>query len=183
MKNSLRVVPLSLGVVLVAGLLAGTAIARPPLTGFGAPQPAADAVATKPAPAQPARYSPALPPAASVPGTLYVPPEAAYRLNESDAQFVARQTVRQEELKREQAKLLQDHAAAMRALSQVAAGRPRTAEDDQAAAQYQQFTREAAQEAELMRTRAPGYRQRGAGTAPVSGGGGARDNGVPQQQR
>lgn len=180
MKNAFRVLPLSMGLVLAAGLVAGTAIARPPVTSFGSPAPAPVQVQPKPAPTQPGRYAPALPPAASVPGTLYVPPEAAYRLNESDAQFVARQTVRQEELKREQAQLLQDHAQAMRRLSQVTAGRPRTAEDDQAAAQYRQFTEQAAQDAELMRSRAPGYRQP---TNRPAGGSSPQGNTLPQQQR
>lgn len=140
-KSRERVSPQKLGLLLVlAGLLTAPAWAQSLLNLDTSPRPAASLPA-------PAAYAPAEPPAASVPGTLYVPPEYERELNESDEAFIARMKIQQEQVKREQAALLAQHNQAMAALAQSVGPRARTADDDERLAAYNakvQATREQA---------------------------------------
>lgn len=84
-----------------------------------------------------ATYAPAEPPAASVPGTLYVPPAYERKLNETDQAFIARMKVQQDVVNRQQAEALAGHRSAMEALARDAGPRMRTADDDARLAAYE----------------------------------------------
>lgn len=121
--------PQILGLIGVAMLLIAPAWSQSLLNlDFGQARGAAPAKAT---------YAPAEPPAASVPGTLYVPPAYERKLNETDEAFIARMKVQQDVVNRQQAEALAAHRSAMEALVRDAVPRMRTADDDARLAAYE----------------------------------------------
>ncbi|KAF1702950.1 hypothetical protein [Pseudoxanthomonas kaohsiungensis] len=145
-------------ILVFTGAAAGLAGAAQPLINLDEPREAA----ARRLPIMDA-YAPAEPPAASVPGTLYVPAGFERGLNEPDAQFVARMKVKQDAATKQQAVLLSEHAAAMQRIAQISGGRQRTAEDDAATAAWQQSVQQEQVEHQAIRARRAGGTRAGQG--------------------
>ena len=98
------VIPVVLGLFVVAG-----AMAQESLLNIAPSLPAASVPASS-------GYSPVAPPAASNPGVLEAPELVARKLNESDAEYTARMTLKRTEVEAETARLLKRHDEVMRAI-------------------------------------------------------------------
>ncbi|MGX9960615.1 hypothetical protein ACW0US_17855 [Xanthomonas euvesicatoria] len=142
-----------MGLLLIAAVVSASSWAQT-LLNIDSAKPSGSTV--KAAPVSPSVYAPVEPPAASVPGTLYVPAEFERTLNETDAEFIVRMNAQQHVVEAQQKELLASHQAKLSALMKDFGPRPRTEADVERFAAYEERAKaDAAKAKELAkRTRA-----------------------------
>lgn len=149
------VMPLLLGVVASVGAQQrGSLVTFSRAEGGAAVQSAAQ---TKPVPQMvrgSATYAPLTPPAASDPGTLYVPSTYAQGANEPQEQFVERMKRVDAAAREQQAMALQRNRDLVRSLNAPQAARLPTEADRQARAEFARFAQQAQLNAKEAKSRA-----------------------------